>query len=113
MKAVIRNLIKKTLPHPVLGEPALHVLAEVDFTDDAGNVVHSQQYAHLPENVDPEYYQRQADVMQNDLDLTAQWASDAAEKTKSEAAADAAIEKIGQHFKLNFHEEVPIHDVKN
>jgi len=113
MKAVIRNLIKKTLPHPVLGEPVLHVLAEVDFTDDAGKVVHSQEYAHLPENVDPEYYQRQADVMQSDIDLTARRIAEAAATSQSEAAADAAIQKIGAHYKLDFHEEVPLHDVKN
>ena len=38
MKAVIRALAKKRLPHPISGEPAPHVAAEVDFLDDAGKV---------------------------------------------------------------------------
>jgi hypothetical protein len=113
MKAVIRNLTKEYLPHPLSGERSLHVVAEVDFTDDAGKVVHSQKYAHLPENVDPEYYQRQADVMQNDLDLTAKWAKEAVQKSAEEKPADDAIQKIRQHHKLDLHEEMPIHDVKN
>ena len=112
MKAVIKKLTKNSLPHPVSGEPALHVIAEVDFTDDAGNIVHTQQYGHLPEQVDPEYYQRQADVMQQDLDLTAKWAAEAERKAANEKAADEAIAAIRQHYKLNFHEEVPINDVK-
>ena len=113
MKAVIRALTKKRLPHPLSGELALHVAAEVDFLDDAGTVVHSQEYAHLPADADPEYYQRQADVMQNDLDLTERWAKEVAQKAAEEAPADAAIEKIRQHHKLEFHEEVPVHDTKN
>jgi hypothetical protein len=113
MKASIRALDKKYLPHPVTGEPALHVFAGVDFLDDAGKIVHSQEYAHLPEDADPEYYQRQADVMQSDLDLTKRWAEEAARKAAEEAPADAAIERIRQRHKLEFHEEIPIHDVKN
>jgi hypothetical protein len=113
MKAAIRALTKKYLPHAVTGEPALHVVAEVDFLDDTGKIVHSQQYAHLPEKTRAEYYQDQADVMQNDLDLTAQWAKDAEKKAIEEKTADNAIAVIGQHHKLNFHEEVPIDDVNN
>jgi len=52
-------------------------------------------------------------VMQNDLDLTERWAKEVAQKAAEEAPADAAIEKIRQHHKLEFHEEVPIHDAKN
>jgi hypothetical protein len=44
--------------------------------------------------------------------LTTKWAKDAQKKAADEKTADEAIAAIGQHYKLNFHEEVPINDVK-
>jgi hypothetical protein len=94
MKANVTSLNKKEF------NGTLMVVTKVDFIGEGGRVYHSQKYAHNPEDVDPEYYQRQADVMQSDLDLTAQWAARDLEKEKKEAAADAAIGKIKHHLKL-------------
>jgi len=112
MKAVIRNIGKQYLPHNVDadGRNRLHIVTEVDFVDDAGKVVHSQNYAHLPEDFDGAYFQRQADVMQGDIDDLKTRAERDAKRAVEEKPADDAIRK----FKLEFGEQIQLRDeVKN
>jgi len=87
------------------------IVTNVDFVDAAGTTVHSQEYGHLPADVDPDYFQRQADTMQADLEQAAKAAADAAATAQEEAAADAAAARM-RHV-LQFEDGVKIHDRKN
>lgn len=89
---------------------ALMIVTNVDFVDASGAVVHSQEYGHLPADVDPDYFQRQADTMQADIEQAAKAAADAAATAKEEAEADAAIAQM--KHKLQFQDEVIIHDTR-
>ena len=112
MKAVIRNIGKQHLPHNVDadGHNRLHIVTEVDFMDDAGKVVHSQNYAHLTEDFDGAYFQRQADVMQGDIEDLKKRAEMEAAREAEEKPADEAIRKC----KLEFGEHIQLRDeVKN
>ena len=108
MKAVIRNIGKQHLPHNVdaNGNNRLHIVTEVDFVDDAGKVVHSQNYAHLSEDFDGEYFQRQADVMQGDIEDLKQRAASEVARAEQEKPADEKIRK----FKLEFGEQIQLRD---
>jgi len=111
MKAVIRNIGKQHLPHNVdaNGHNRLHIVTEVDFVDNAGKVVHSQNYAHLAEDFDGEYFQRQADVMQGDIEDLKQRAAREAARAEEEKPADEQIRK----FKLEFGEQIQLRDEVN
>jgi len=111
MKAVIRNIRKEYLPHNLDedGKNKLHIVTEVDFVDDAGTVVHSQNYAHLPEDFDGAYYQRQADVTQGDIDDLKKRDEMEAARVEREKTADDAIRK----FKLEFGDQIQLRDEVN
>lgn len=102
MKANVTKVEKKAIG----GE--LHVCVTVDFTDDSGKVVHTQEYGHLPKDVDPSYYQRQADVMESDIEQRAQADADRAAEALKHAAADEAIQRLGTHFQKDFSDSVAI-----
>jgi hypothetical protein len=111
MKAVIRNIDKQYLPHNVdaEGKNKLHIVTNVDFVNDAGEVVHSQGYAHLPEDFDGAYFQRQADVMQGDIEDLKTRAAMAEKRAAEEKPADDAIRK----FKLEFGDQIQLRDEVN
>ncbi len=93
MKYKILSADKQTLPRfnneTNQDEPAVMVVTKVEFLTDDGQVVHTQEYAHLPEDVSPEYFQAQADAMQSDLD-------NAQATAGTQAASKLADEKIQQ-----------------
>jgi hypothetical protein len=105
MQAKVKGIDKRRIAG------ALMIVTNVDFVDTSGKVVHSQEYGHLPADVDPDYFQRQADTMQADIEQAAKAAADAAATAKEEAEADAAIARM--KHKLQFNDEVHIHDVKS
>jgi len=104
MQANIKSIQKRRIAG------ALMIVTNVDFVDASGKVVHSQEYGHLPADVDPDYFQRQADTMQADIEQAAKAAADAAATAKEEAEADAAIARM--KHKLQFQDEVIIHDTR-
>jgi hypothetical protein len=108
MKAIVRNIDKAYLPHNVdaEGKNRLHIVTEVDFVDDAGTVVESQNYAHLPENFDGAYFQRQADIMQRSADELVERGKEVAARQTLEGPADEKIRK----FKLEFGDVVKLRD---
>lgn len=96
MLAIVRNARKDTLPRYSAetgrNEPTLVVIVDVDFVlDDTGKVHHSQTYSHLPGEVDAGYYQRQADVLQADLDGARAASEIAAISREQEELADRQI----------------------
>jgi hypothetical protein len=105
MKAIIRGMEKKELPHNE-GAKKIHIVTEVDFVTDAGKVAHTQVYAHVPEKFDGGYFQRQADAMQDELDLGAKLADQKEAVAKAHAPADDAIRK----FRLDFAESIKLRD---
>ncbi len=113
MKAILREAKKELLARfdADSGEnrQTLMVTATVDFMTDDGVLHHQQKYAHLPADIDPDYYQRQADVMQADIDQAAAAATAKALTAQQEVVADAALNKI-QHLVLG--EELHIHEEK-
>jgi hypothetical protein len=111
MKAIIRKLDKQYLPHNVdaEGRNRLHITTEVDFVNDAGEVVHNQTYAHLPEDFDGQYFQRQANSMQGDIEDLKQRAAREAARAEEEKPADEQIRK----FKLEFGEQIQLRDEVN
>jgi hypothetical protein len=100
MTAKLTKIEKRTIGGTLM------VVSNVDFVDGSGKVVHSQEYGQLPEDVDPEYYQRQADVMQANIDLTERWKIEKEEVAEKEAGADDAINRVKHH--LAFEESVEV-----
>lgn len=98
MKAVIVKSEKQTLPqfNAATGkdEPTLVVVTHVHFVKDDGSVHHSQTFAQRPEEIDAEnpraYFDRQAAVLQGDLDGT----EANAESQASSELADKIVEKL-------------------
>ena len=105
MKAIIRDMQKKELPYDE-GVRKIHIVTEVDFVTDAGKVAHTQVYAHVPEDFDGDYFQRQADAMQDELDLGAKLAEHKEAVARAHAPADEAIRK----FQLDFAENIKLRD---
>jgi hypothetical protein len=105
MQANVTNIEKRE----IAGE--LRIVTSVDFVTDAGELVHSQEYGHLPEEFDPDYFQRQADAMQKDLDHAAQVRKDAEEAARIHKPIDALV--AGARRKLLFAEKVNPNDRKN
>jgi hypothetical protein len=93
MKYKILSADKQTLPRfnnqTNQDEPSVMVVTKVEFSTDDGHVVSVQEYAHLPEDVSPEYFQAQANAMQNDLD-------NAQATVGTQAASKLADEKLQQ-----------------
>jgi hypothetical protein len=91
MKFKILSADKQTLPRynnqTNQDEPTIMVVTQVEFYTDDGQLFHTQEYAHLPEDVSPEYFQAQADAMQADLDH-------AKANADTQAASDLADKKI-------------------
>ena len=108
MKAIIRSISKQYLPHnqDEKGNNRLHIVTEVDFVDDAGKLVHSQNYAHLHEDFDGASFQRQADVMRRDIDDLKRRAEKEAARAEEEQTADEKIRK----FKLEFSEQIQLRE---
>jgi hypothetical protein len=110
MKAIIKDLRKETLPQfnatTNQDEPTVMVVAEIEFISDQGELVHTQIYAHTPEEASHEYYQRQADAMQADLDQESDPAVAAAAQ-----ANQLADEKIAV-LRLHLGDGVPLNDRK-
>ena len=104
MQAKVKRIDKRN----IAGE--LRIVTSVDFLDGAGKTVHSQEYCHLPAEVDPGYFQRQADCMQADIEQAVQAAAAAAATAEREAEADAAIARL--KHELQFQDEVIIHDTR-
>jgi hypothetical protein len=75
MKVNILKSSRQTLPRynskTNQDEHTVMVVTEVAFINGKGKKVYSQTYAQLPEEVNPKYFQAQADAMQDDLDHTA------------------------------------------
>ena len=93
MKAKILSAEKQTLPRYSAAtnqdEPTLMVVTTVEFQLDDGTPYHTQTYAQLPEEVSPEYFQKQADAMQADIEH-------AKVQSATDAASKLADEKINQ-----------------
>jgi len=88
----------------------VHVCTEVDFVDDNGNLALTQTYAHLPEDFDGSVFQRQADVMQADIEDLKRREEHLKRVAEEEAPADDAIRK----FKLEFGDKIVLReDIKN
>jgi len=104
MKAIIRNIDKARLPHR--DGQRVHIVTDVDFVNDAGDLVLYQRYAHLPEDFDGAYFQRQADAMQSDLDCLRDRERRVSAIQEEERPADEAIRK----FKLEFGEAAQLRD---
>ncbi len=72
MKANILSAEKQTLPRynneTNQDEPTLMVVTKVEFRTDDGSLYHTQTYAQLPEEVSKDYFQKQADAMQADIE---------------------------------------------
>jgi len=105
MKAIIRGMAKKELPYNE-GVRKIHIVTEVDFVTDSGELAHTQFYAHVPEEFDGAYFQRQADAMQGDIDIVAARAAQQEAIAMAHSAADAAIRK----FQLEFAESIKLRD---
>lgn len=111
MRAIIRNIGKSHLPHNrgKDGRDRVHITTEVDFVDDAGEVVLNQTYAHLPEHFDGAYFQRQAAAMQSDIESLKDRAAVEAAREEEHKPADDAIRK----FKLDFADLIQLRDETN
>jgi hypothetical protein len=106
MKAIIKGVTKQY----VSGE--LRVVTTVRFEDEAGNIVlDNQPYAQLPKDVDPAYFQRQANCMQHEIDERVQRLLQAEETKANEAEADAAIARM--KHSITFGEAIVIRDGVN
>jgi hypothetical protein len=98
MKAVIVTAEKQTLPQFNVAtnqdEPTLVVVTTVEFHNDDGTLYHTQTYAQRPDEIDPEnpqaYFDRQAQVLQNDIDGRK---ANAGNEAASELA-DQIVEKL-------------------
>lgn len=99
MKANITSAVKQILPvySADAGQDVdtLMVVVGVDFVNDDGSPYSHQDYAKLPGDLDAmddpkQYFQDQADVMQNDID---QAAIDAPQVV-AQAQADDVISKL-------------------
>jgi len=98
MKAVIVKSEKQTIPqfNAATGkdEPTLVVVTHVHFVKDDGTPYHSQDFAQRPEEIDAEnpsaYFDRQAAILQGDLDGQSANADAAA----SSELADKIVEKL-------------------
>lgn len=108
MKAIVRKIDKAYLPSVGPADRKLHIVTEVDFVSDAGEVVHNQIYGHLPEQFDGAYFQRQADVMQADIDMLESRAAEDAKRMEEEKPVDDAINK----FKLEFGDTIQLRNEK-
>jgi len=105
MKAIVRCIDKKYLPDSA-GLHRLHVVTDVDFLDDSGELVLSQTYGHLPDDFDGAYFQRQADAMQGDIECLKERAKAQAALENENKPVDDAIRK----FKLEFGEAIQLRD---
>lgn len=109
MNATIQSLSKEILPRfdaaTNRDEPTIVMVAQVDFHDDTGRLVHSQSYAHLPEEYDAAYFDRQAAAMQAELDHT----SASAKNSQRSAMADQILSRF--HVRLG--DGVPMNDQIN
>lgn len=93
MKATILKAEKQTLPRYNAetneDEPTLMVVTTVEFSLDDGTPYHTQTYAQLPEEVSKDYFQKQADAMQADIEH-------AKVQSAVDAASNVADEKINE-----------------
>lgn len=76
MKAKITSAEKRLMPSGNQDNEVLMVAVGVDFMLDTGELYYHQEYAVLPEVLadyenPADYFQKQADAMQNDLNHTA------------------------------------------
>jgi hypothetical protein len=98
MKAVIVTAEKQTLPqfNSATGqdEPTLVVVTTVNFYNDDGTLHSTQSYAQRPSEIDPSdpqaYFDRQASVLQNDIDGR----QENAESQATSELADQIVEKL-------------------
>lgn len=98
MKANILSVEKVTIPQYSAAEgrdvDTLMIRTLVEFVNEDGTVHHTQAYAQRPEEVDQEnpkaYFDKQADVMQAELE--GQRAN--REAAKSSELADSIVDKL-------------------
>ena len=112
MLAIIRNARKEILPRydatTRKNESTLVVVVDVDYCSDGTGVVHhSQTYSFLPDSVDPNYFQRQADVMQNDVDSAKIAIERAAVSLEQDQLADR---QIAQLLKTPYSKQIHVWD---
>jgi len=96
MKAIVTHVEKQTLPqfNKATGqdEPTLVVATTVEFFKDDGTLYHTQTYAQRPEEIDANdpqaYFDKQASVLQADVEGAASHVQDeAASKLADEIVA--------------------------
>lgn len=98
MKAIIVSAEKQTIPQfnqdSQKDEPTLVVATTVQFQKDDGTAYLTQTFAQRPEDIDADnpqaYFDRQADILQRDLDASAANAPQQANST----LADEIVEKL-------------------
>ena len=115
MKAVIKDVRKEV--HPRLTEEELNhtpvVVVEVDYVDDAGKVVHKANHSFLPEQIDKDthtLFDRQAEIMQRDVEDRERREKAAALVTAEHAPADEKVDLLRKQFSLEFSEKIPLED---
>lgn len=114
MKAVIKNVLKETNPrlNPENGQTVDTpvVVVEVEYQSDDGAFHSAARHAFLPDEVDPAVFDRQAEVMQRDIDDAARRERERLELAAVHAPVDNKIDELKNHFKLNFTDAVPLGD---
>jgi hypothetical protein len=98
MKAIIVSAEKQTIPqfNQISGqdEPTLVVVTTVQFQKDDGTLYLTQTFAQRPEEIDADdpqaYFDKQAGILQTDLDGTEANAQQEADS----ALADEIVEKL-------------------
>src|SRR5579862_2810628 len=98
MKAKILSVVKDTIPqysHVAQEDvPTLVIKTTVEFYTDEGTLYHTQEYAQRPEDIDQvnprAYFDRQAQIMQAEIDGQKQNAQSEA----SSQLADSILETL-------------------
>lgn len=114
MRAEVKNVFKAEHPRLDLvsgtSVPTPVVVIEVDYFHDNGDYHSSASHAFEPHEVDPEYFNRQAEIMQREIDELVERARVQSVLQERHKPADDAVEAMRKHFKLDFKDEVPLAD---
>lgn len=113
MKAVIKDIIKEENPRldTVSGAsvPTPVVVVEVEYYHDSGELHSSSRHAFLPEEItDLSIFDRQAEIMQRDIEDAKRQTVVQQEYDERHKPADDKVAELRKHFKLDFADQVPL-----
>lgn len=118
MKAVVKDIVKEENPRldTVSGAsvPTPVVVVEVEYYQDDGVLHSSARHAFLPEEIsDLSIFDRQAEIMQRDIEDAKRQTAVQDAYTVAHKPADDKVAELRKHLNLTFADNVPLGDQRS